>query len=380
MRRYGLVDIPETAEDIDAVPISRTLTINGTTYDLSANRSWTISTSSTNIYNTDGTLTANRTLTHGGYHLTFTGGTYTNRFTSTGRLLLGTTIESTNLLDVVNGAASFTMPSYNSQQLLIRNYDGTIDWQFYNNGNTSTARPFIHIPRWKTGTPIIIAGSSNSGSTANAAIMIGGGNSNGSNLSNESIRIGNNGNANIGNGSITIGQNSIANANYSISITSGEYTSLATVLNDYCFSIGSGYEGTTTNTFQGILAAKDIYIGRPAKSTSYTGNTYQGVETSLNGMGGYGIANATGGNLSINAGIGLGSGTPGDLIFKTASTTTSGTTIQTLTERLRIKATDGSVRFQPIATPGTAQAGDVYYDNTTNKLRCYDGTAWNDLF
>jgi len=43
MRRYGLVDIPDQASDIDAVPITRTLTINGTTYDLSANRSWTIS-------------------------------------------------------------------------------------------------------------------------------------------------------------------------------------------------------------------------------------------------------------------------------------------------------------------------------------------------
>ena len=34
------VQIPATA----LVPSSRTLTINGTTYDLSANRSWTIST------------------------------------------------------------------------------------------------------------------------------------------------------------------------------------------------------------------------------------------------------------------------------------------------------------------------------------------------
>ena len=43
MRRYGLVDIPDQASDIDAVPIGRTLTIDGTTYDLSANRSWTTS-------------------------------------------------------------------------------------------------------------------------------------------------------------------------------------------------------------------------------------------------------------------------------------------------------------------------------------------------
>jgi hypothetical protein len=40
----------------------------------------------------------------------------------------------------------------------------------------------------------------------------------------------------------------------------------------------------------------------------------------------------------------------------------------------------GAVNFTPIATPATAAAGDVYYDSSTNKLRCYDGTNWNDLF
>jgi hypothetical protein len=40
----------------------------------------------------------------------------------------------------------------------------------------------------------------------------------------------------------------------------------------------------------------------------------------------------------------------------------------------------GKVNFTPMATPGTPAAGDVYYDSTTNKLRCYNGTIWNDLF
>jgi hypothetical protein len=43
------------------VPSTRTLTINGTTYDLSADRTWTIP--SDNIYNIDGTLTGNRIVT-----------------------------------------------------------------------------------------------------------------------------------------------------------------------------------------------------------------------------------------------------------------------------------------------------------------------------
>ena len=50
------------------------------------------------------------------------------------------------------------------------------------------------------------------------------------------------------------------------------------------------------------------------------------------------------------------------------------------TERMRVKA-NGQVRFIPLASaPAGPEAGDVYYDSTTNKLRCYNGTIWNDLF
>lgn len=38
------------------------------------------------------------------------------------------------------------------------------------------------------------------------------------------------------------------------------------------------------------------------------------------------------------------------------------------------------LRFQPIAEPSDPVAGEVYYDQSTNKLRCYNGTIWNDLF
>jgi hypothetical protein len=49
-------------------------------------------------------------------------------------------------------------------------------------------------------------------------------------------------------------------------------------------------------------------------------------------------------------------------------------------EAARIKKT-GQFRFVPLAAaPTPAEAGDVYYDSGTNKLRCYNGTSWNDLF
>lgn len=75
------------------------------------------------------------------------------------------------------------------------------------------------------------------------------------------------------------------------------------------------------------------------------------------------------GQLYLDAG----SNNSGAIILRTAPTSTN------LTERLRVKA-NGSVRYTPMAQPATAEAGDVYYDNGTNKLRCYNGTIWNDLF
>lgn len=41
---------------------------------------------------------------------------------------------------------------------------------------------------------------------------------------------------------------------------------------------------------------------------------------------------------------------------------------------------EGQFRFIPRDTdPGNAEAGDVYYNSSTNKLRVYNGTAWVDL-
>ena len=58
----------------------------------------------------------------------------------------------------------------------------------------------------------------------------------------------------------------------------------------------------------------------------------------------------------------------------TASLVTAGV------ERMRVKST-GSVRFVPLsADPSSGNdAGDVYYNSSTNKLRVYNGTSWVDL-
>lgn len=48
-------------------------------------------------------------------------------------------------------------------------------------------------------------------------------------------------------------------------------------------------------------------------------------------------------------------------------------------ERIRVKAS-GQVRFIPLASdPGNAEAGDVYYNSSSNKLKVHNGTSWVDL-
>ena len=42
---------------------------------------------------------------------------------------------------------------------------------------------------------------------------------------------------------------------------------------------------------------------------------------------------------------------------------------------------DGSVTFTPRSSaPASPVAGQVYYDSSTGKLRCWSGAAWNDLY
>ena len=65
------------------------------------------------------------------------------------------------------------------------------------------------------------------------------------------------------------------------------------------------------------------------------------------------------------------------LVFPSADVVTL---ITNGSERMRVKST-GSVRFLPLASDPASgnEAGDVYYNSTTNKLKVYNGTSWVDL-
>jgi hypothetical protein len=255
----------------------------------------------------------------------------------------GTFVNQAYQLDV-QGNLAIKMPSYNSYGFVVRNADNNIDWAFYNNGNNpSNGRPSLIVPRWTSGTPIAIGPNPVSG--VSSSIVIGSISNN--SLQNNAIVIGS-----TTGGAVTIGLSSVVIGNYG-NVTGNRSIVISTqganignayhIAHDGAFGIGSAYEYYSTADLQGFLSAKDIYIGRAPRSSSASGNTAQGLATSINGMGGYGISDATGGNLNINGGIGLGAGNPGDIIFGTASPTASGVAIQTLTNRWWIKGSSGTL-------------------------------------
>lgn len=97
------------------------------------------------------------------------------------------------------------------------------------------------------------------------------------------------------------------------------------------------------------------------------------------------VQNGSGTNIAgatryIAGSQGTGTGAGGDIAFTTSPPGSTGTAANALVERFRVKNL-GACKFVPLsAAPSTAEAGDVYYDSSTNKLRCYNGSTWNDLF
>lgn len=58
-----------------------------------------------------------------------------------------------------------------------------------------------------------------------------------------------------------------------------------------------------------------------------------------------------------------------------------GDTASVVTADRQLRVRKGAVNFEPkVSAIATPVAGDVYYDSGTNKLRCWNGTSWNDLF
>jgi hypothetical protein len=132
-------------------------------------------------------------------------------------------------------------------------------------------------------------------------------------------------------------------------------------------STGLGVGGSPVTSHL-ISAQGPIAVGGTLSGTrtSYISNSAAASIYYTDGTGSYPFDNF--GNLIIQPRTSLAR----SVIIATGSTTP--------VERAVVKST-GQVRFVPLASdPAGAEAGDVYYNSTSNKLKCYNGTTWNDLF
>jgi hypothetical protein len=329
----------------------------GTTNFLRADGTWAAAGGGTTIYTGDGTLTSARTLTHGGFNLSFVGSSFTNRFTSAGRLLLGTTTESTFILDV-NGTArftdnlTFTFPSAGVK---------SIGW----GGNTSAA----------AANPLIYSDSNYLAinSKAGSRLYFNFDNTNASSL------------VDFFAGKVTISKDGvIGGSSYSFS----ENLNLSKNHN-------SSTKLIITNTTSGTNSVPVLQFTSDTSSGNFSFGKNSTTTTSykiISSKNGYLFNDSTGGDIAI-----LNDVTSGKIKFAAGGSSTSqveissggtlsiGTSSPNASAITQIDSTSKGFLPPRMTTTqknaiGTPAAGLIVYDTDTNKLCCYNGTTWNDLF
>ncbi|MES1250126.1 MAG: hypothetical protein ABUL46_05545, partial [Chitinophaga rupis] len=105
-----------------------------------------------------------------------------------------------------------------------------------------------------------------------------------------------------------------------------------------------------------------------------------GISYTINGAGAYGTDN-TGGNITIAGGKGTGAGSSGNIIFSIASATSSGATLQSLSERARFSGANGYFGLgttSPTAqlhTTGTVRFAGLTNDDTQTRVLVSDANG-----
>jgi len=153
----------------------------------------------------------------------------------------------------------------------------------------------------------------------------------------------------IGYSTAALGQYSIALGVWSVAENPGDFVA------------GAG------NFIGGEKPITNVYFGS-GKDRNIAGTKYAGagISYTINGAGAYGTDN-TGGNVTMGGGKGTGAGSPGSVVFSTSSATTSGSTLQSLSERARFSGSNGY--FGIGTTSPTAQlhtTGAVRFAGLTN--------------
>ena len=148
-----------------------------------------------------------------------------------------------------------------------------------------------------------------------------------------------------------------------------KFTSSSAIGNSLLYDSGVGISigNTSPQKLVHIAAANGATVMRMENTdtTVSIGETIGAIEfygnDTASGVGA--IIDANGGGLSGEVNVDIWAGTNGNIV--------GGITVKHT----------GAINFTPYTSdPSPASAGDVYYNSSTNKLRCYNGTSWNDLF
>jgi len=177
------------------------------------------------------------------------------------------------------------------------------------------------------------------------------------------------GTTSLSNEKLTVAGNISANAwlgRSNISAPTGDCSIFRSADNTLGFGIASSTAMTLNSTGLGVGTSPatklDVRGANNANQATFSGTAGRGllISTRSDGL-------ADDRTVVLNAQYATGS--LGQLAFQTAGT-----------DRVLMK-NNGQLRFVPLAAdPAGAEAGDVYYNSTSNKLKCYNGTTWNDLF
>jgi len=358
-------------------------------YIHTSNNGWqrilTTSDSSGNIYTTDGTLTGNRILDASTYTLNF------NANASQGIVFHKQRI---NTLDYYYGFSGKDVPLTSTGNAT--NYNVAASF----NGNVLYLNAGLALAFSMSGTEIMrltnnnnfIVGNGSSFSDAGYKLDVQGtGRFTGNVRVDNGIRISREGVVTNGYTMIIGDQPALAGATpyYNTLIGNTPYglssnKTRNAILGSTWQSTGDGAVGVGNNVYLGgdgaiafgngtTALANEFVAGNPnyAITNVYFGNgkiggdfnTYSsrdGVSYAINGSGGNGT-DRIGGNITIAGGKGTGAGTPGDIIFSTATPTTTGTTLQSLTQRWWVKGSTGTLAN--LSSPNASAALQV--DATT---------------
>jgi hypothetical protein len=152
--------------------------------------------------------------------------------------------------------------------------------------------------------------------------------------------------AGTGDQNLAIGSNARALGSYGIAINNAQAQAGGIAIS-YTRADSGDFAAASAITFNGLVPISNVYFGtgkyRQNPDGSFT--TGAGADYAINGSGASGT-NLAGGTITIAGGKGTGSGASGDVVISTATTTTSGTTLQTLTPRLEVFGNTGNVLIQ----------------------------------